>query len=1003
LNDAGISLHSSRPREFRGIQLKILITVLILILSVPCPGIAHSGDDEVSDSAVQSVASHGDEELDTGQGVSPITAEKRQEALILALSSLTLHIRGEASLKPSGIAENKSVIDANKDFFGASRAIIAAAFKLVRTYDSVIGPLWVSDSPVKNFKRAETSDSDIHWAVYTVMQNIIDKTYTGPNIIANQDLFSGFKFGSSAYFPGALDAPEDPEKTYAATINASFPKTFGRDTMFWTRPARKPTGTYLAPGTVATVTVPQTLVGKGYQVRVGSHSWDFFRLPELYRLDRISLLYEIDATEIQVSSPLGGGIYIEVPYLSDNGVVEIEIKNAVPSPYFSAKSFHVTSSEEWKNLQRHHKAPWADFQTEKFMMNVPTDWIYKLEDPVSLLAEWDMSMDATNELMGFNIERGKETLYAQVDLAIPHGFHATGYPAVNAWYDPNKAYGGAHDDYLVTSPKQARYVEFHEMGHGYLFPKLESDIESTVNLLHVAVLNRKLGFSLDEAFQKSAPGGNESRSIDNAAVFWMMMQDFKNDKPMNALDKNYQHQGHANYAEVARLFGWDALANYWRAYMLEGIERSPIDNGKIDTILLRLAKAVGVDIRPLFHFWGVHPDKPIELQQAINAEELLPSMDIYRTLKKYQLLVPPDKEAFQKFALQWWDGKEDAAKNKYVVIWDNYDETYASLVQSNVQNIIDHYFPAGPPEVVGADDALAPTPNPMTFSTPPVATGEKSISMIAAQAVDDSWAQYYFTNTAGAGHDSGWQGSRVYEDTGLMPNNVYAYTVKTRDYSPEQNTSAPSSPVSARTRGLDNINPLPEQMSMKVAPVATSPSTIYMVATTASDASGVEYYFTSTVGDGHDSGWQDGASYTDTGLNPATQYSYRVTVRDKSPQGNKTSASVALSATTKTAINGPYLVMSKPVYAVGEDIVVHYVAHAGEPSRWVGIFSPSTSADLSDSDGIQYQYLEGNPAEPTRMINGNLVFNGMTAGGYQARLHYNDGYSIRARIEFSVK
>ena len=31
-------------------------------------------------------------------------------------------------------------------------------------------------------------------------------------------LFSGFKFGSSAFFPGACDAPEDPEKTHAATL-----------------------------------------------------------------------------------------------------------------------------------------------------------------------------------------------------------------------------------------------------------------------------------------------------------------------------------------------------------------------------------------------------------------------------------------------------------------------------------------------------------------------------------------------------------------------------------------------------------------------------------------------------------------------------------------------------------------------------------------------------------------------------------------------------------------
>ena len=195
-----------------------------------------------------------------------------QQALVSALNALMVHLSGEASLAPSELAEYKTTIYANKDFFGASSAIIAASFKLVATYDTEVGPLWVPGSPQEKLMRADMSDSEIHWAVYTVMQNIIDKTYTGSNIVENEDLFSGFKFGSSAWFPGACDAPEDPEKTTTVTINASFLETFGRDTMFWTRPARKPTGTYLAPGTIATVIVPEALVGKGYQVRVGSHS-----------------------------------------------------------------------------------------------------------------------------------------------------------------------------------------------------------------------------------------------------------------------------------------------------------------------------------------------------------------------------------------------------------------------------------------------------------------------------------------------------------------------------------------------------------------------------------------------------------------------------------------------------------------------------------------------------------------------------------------------------------
>ena len=64
---------------------------------------------------------------------------------------------------------------------------------------------------------------------------------------------------------------KDKHAGIALKINASNPKTWGRD---GGGPAREPTGAYLAPGTIATVTVPKALVDKGYEIRVGAHSWD---------------------------------------------------------------------------------------------------------------------------------------------------------------------------------------------------------------------------------------------------------------------------------------------------------------------------------------------------------------------------------------------------------------------------------------------------------------------------------------------------------------------------------------------------------------------------------------------------------------------------------------------------------------------------------------------------------------------------------------------------------
>jgi hypothetical protein len=75
-----------------------------------------------------------------------------------------------------------------------------------------------------------------------------------------------------------------------------------------------------------------------------------------------------------------------------------------------------------------------------------------------------------------------------------------------------------------------------------------------------------------------------------------------------------------------------------------------------------------------------------------------------------------------------------------------------------------------------------------------------------------------------------------------------------------------------------------------------------MTATTASDPSGVEYYFDCTAGaGGHDSVWQASPTYQDTGLSASTQYSYRVQARDLSANHNTGSWSTTQSATTDTA------------------------------------------------------------------------------------------------------
>jgi hypothetical protein len=107
--------------------------------------------------------------------------------------------------------------------------------------------------------------------------------------------------------------------------------------------------------------------------------------------------------------------------------------------------------------------------------------------------------------------------------------------------------------------------------------------------------------------------------------------------------------------------------------------------------------------------------------------------------------------------------------------------------------------------------------------------------------------------------------------------------------------------ISGGTGEPDTTPPTPDPLTWATLPNATGSTSISMTATTATDPSGVEYYFECTAGGGHDSNWQDSPTYEDTGLNPDTQYTYRVKARDKSVNHNETGFSSEASATTDPA------------------------------------------------------------------------------------------------------
>ena len=259
----------------------------------------------------------------------------------------------------------------------------------------------------------------------------------------------------------------------------------------------------------------------------------------------------------------------------------------------------------------------------------------------------------------------------------------------------------------------------------------------------------------------------------------------------------------------------------------------------------------------------------------------------------------------------------------------------------------------GVPGAFRIDDTQAPSPTPMTWATvPQPAPDTLAVTMVATTATDtQNDVEYYFEETSGnpGGDDSGWQDSPAYTDTGVMPLTAYAYRVKARDKSPNQNETQWSTTESVTTPE-DTFPPEPNPATWQTVPQAlTDQLGIAMAANPVEDVSGVEYYFEETSGNpgGDDSGWQDSPTYTDTGLLPQTAYTYRVKARDRSPNLNETDWASEQSATSVSDIFPPQ--PNPPTWAIAPAASGFVIAMASQV--------------LEDSSGVEYYFEEtsGNP------------------------------------------
>ena len=618
-----------------------------------------------------------------------------------------------------------------------SETTLSAAFKLIDLYDLKRKPLFTRDSETKggfeNVPVRDTATSDasidnhsIDRAIFALVQAIFEDVYAKPLMYAKYEIFlKGKKFLTSNAFPGMVKNNAKPDKG-SVKINASVPRLAGVTPRYSNENARRPTGYFLAPGDVGSVTVPASLANKGIKILVGAHTSDKsavnYNINRPYRM-HIEFLVENATTKIY--NPFGGSIYIIVPIGSNYGVVDVGINNVVASPFFSNTGHRKTTLADWE-IQRKNPGPMADFETDKFMLQVPTSFIFNYKNPDVLMAEWDKRMDAIHSVHGQPLLNGNVKMFKQIDAHREHDdYYSPGYPISTDFYlhqDDERRDGNENVWYLRTGPNfmyqggdpknaidPTSFVDFHELGHS-LQVSMSSEYtepESIVNILAVAVFNIASGQNMDIAFANSLDDKlNRQRATrDLAAIDWMVTYLFRDGNRMSAQEMQYQYRGHAKYVDIAALFTWETLGKFFkeeheRAIVL-GVSRRPgfkdIDGFSeyfygafqgegIDSRILRMSKAAGADLRPLFHFWGVNPVDNARLAAALQKQGSLPSRKVYDRLVHYKSVIPSGTTPYYD-------------KNDRLAFWN---DSLAQQTRNAVDKLLSptgySYFPNGQPQ-----------------------------------------------------------------------------------------------------------------------------------------------------------------------------------------------------------------------------------------------------------------------------------------------------------------
>ena len=356
------------------------------------------------------------------------------------------------------------------------------------------------------------------------------------------------------------------------------------------------TGLYLPPGELVEVRIPEEVVNLGLRVQVSGHTDDLGHLDTWLRMPRVSRSFALDAVGIEVASPFGGALYVDVgsePLRAPS--FEITFEGVVQAPFFILGK---TTDEEWLDELRKRPAPYAELVAPNLAISLPSRLIRDLEGLSDLMNFWDGAV-ALQDQVGMHAHLRTNAERFNVDVQISAGWLHAGYPIQGPVAAANE---------LVDFQgllERGSWGWLHELGHeaqrrpdkswGWVNPyTFDGSVEVTVNIFTSYVFDQ---------YGIPARGGWD----------WTGSQSEVMRQALNGLrgGESYASVGVgvklAMFLQLRDSWGWEAFERLFQGYHDTLPAELPADEAqKRDQFLTRFCAVVGHDLSSFMgETWGL--------------------------------------------------------------------------------------------------------------------------------------------------------------------------------------------------------------------------------------------------------------------------------------------------------------------------------------------------------------------------------------------------------------